>query len=73
MYFLSVCDDTLCGEWTVNVHTLSSLIIHHSFPSMKEDIANYNCLLRFIKGFIVVLLVEYVIRCLVPISHGMIF
>lgn len=40
---------------------------------MKEDIASHNCLLRFIKGFIVVLLVEYVIRYLVPISHGTFF
>ena len=40
---------------------------------MKEDSANHSYLLRFIKGFIVVLLVEYVIRFLAPISHGMPF
>ena len=40
---------------------------------MKEDFANSNFLIRFIKGFFVVLLVEYVIRNLVPISPRMSF
>ena len=40
-----------------------------SFPYMKQDSANRNYVLRFIKGFVIVLLAEYVIRIFVPISH----
>lgn len=36
---------------------------------MKQDSANRNYVLRFIKGFVIVLLAEFVIRIFVPISH----
>ena len=40
---------------------------------MKQDFANRNYVLRFIKGLVVVLLVEYVILIFAPISHCMSF
>ena len=36
---------------------------------MKQDSANHYYVLRFIKGLVIVLLAEYVIRIFVPISH----